>query len=362
LYHSVQRSNPAAVREGAFHDLIDVFRTVTLYRPCTVAVFDPPDEGQIVFRVLDRGARMPNYERHLTGLSIRQPEVLPFTERFATDDGFPSLLDENLVSRAAEIEREVGEVRRALATVEVTTPVGADPTVQQAANEELTLLRTRNDELTKQLDSLRLIDTYEHRPLLEQAFRKARKRVIVISPWMSPAAVDHELLDLMGRALDRNVEIVIGWGMPPNEFDNKGTYNDERTKAVLRRLEALRSKKKDRKLRVVRLGNTHEKVLIKDYDFVVVTSFNWFSFRGDPSKGFRQETGVFYSIPEKVREGAAKLMERIDAADPTPADQAGKLLETSPDEGDSARLQAEEARMKNALTSLKGKFPPKHKK
>jgi hypothetical protein len=36
-------------------------------------------------------------------------------------------------------------------------------------------------------------------------------------------------------------------------------------------------------------GDTHAKVLIKDSDFSVVSSFNWLSFKGDPSRTFRDE-------------------------------------------------------------------------
>ena len=45
-------------------------------------------------------------------------------------------------------------------------------------------------------------------------------------------------------------------------------------------------------LYIIKLGNTHEKVLICDDKFMVTTSFNWLSFKGDPKRGFRQETGI----------------------------------------------------------------------
>jgi len=51
---------------------------------------------------------------------------------------------------------------------------------------------------------------------------------------------------------------------------------------------------------LVRLGNTHAKVLIKDSEFLAVTSFNWLSFRGDPGRTFRDEQGTLVQQPEYV--------------------------------------------------------------
>ena len=51
-----------------------------------------------------------------------------------------------------------------------------------------------------------------------------------------------------------------------------------------------------------RLGDTHAKVLLKDDDYFVLTSFNWLSFRGDPQRPFREELGNMISIPHQVNE------------------------------------------------------------
>ena len=39
-----------------------------------------------------------------------------------------------------------------------------------------------------------------------------------------------------------------------------------------------------------------------DNKFVVQSSFNWLSFRGDPNKTFRDEAGVYITIPEYIEE------------------------------------------------------------
>ena len=66
------------------------------------------------------------------------------------------------------------------------------------------------------------------------------------------------------------------------------------------------------RLRVVRLGDTHEKILIADTRFAVVTSFNFLSFRADPRRGFRRETGMYYEVKSKVEQLIQNVMQRIE--------------------------------------------------
>ena len=51
-----------------------------------------------------------------------------------------------------------------------------------------------------------------------------------------------------------------------------------------------------------KLGNSHGKVLLKDDEFFVVTSFNWLSFLGDPKRTFRSEWGLRVNAPTLVKE------------------------------------------------------------
>jgi phosphatidylserine/phosphatidylglycerophosphate/cardiolipin synthase-like enzyme len=62
------------------------------------------------------------------------------------------------------------------------------------------------------------------------------------------------------------------------------------------------------------LANTHEKVLIKDSEYVITTSFNWLSFRGDPKRTLRYERGVYIAIPELVDEQFEVLAKRFEGA------------------------------------------------
>lgn len=55
-------------------------------------------------------------------------------------------------------------------------------------------------------------------------------------------------------------------------------------------------------MHVVKLGDTHAKVLISDSSWAIVTSFNWLSFKGSRKLEFRDERGMYVGLPDKVDE------------------------------------------------------------
>jgi phosphatidylserine/phosphatidylglycerophosphate/cardiolipin synthase-like enzyme len=63
------------------------------------------------------------------------------------------------------------------------------------------------------------------------------------------------------------------------------------------------------RLDIVEHGNTHEKVLIVDHEFMVVTSFNWLSFRGE--WGQRDEAGIYHRIRAEIDRAAAVYLDRL---------------------------------------------------
>ena len=137
----------------------------------------------------------------------------------------------------------------------------------------------------------KVIQTDEHRVALREAIDEARREIIIVSPWLTTAAVDGELVAWLDRALQRNrdLRIVIGYGIEPDRGRNDRKSSDQRD--ALRRLNLLGQRHRGR-LRTVEVGNTHEKLVICDGRFAIVTSFNWLSFNPRPGKGVRREMGL----------------------------------------------------------------------
>lgn len=145
----------------------------------------------------------------------------------------------------------------------------------------------------------KVIQTEEHRRVLREAIEESRREILIVSPWLTTAAVDGELVSWLDRALQRHreLQVVIGYGIEPDMGRNDRKAMDQRD--ALRRLNQLGQRHRGR-LRTVEIGNTHEKLIISDGKFAVVTSFNWLSFNPRPGKGVRREMGLRLDEPAEV--------------------------------------------------------------
>ena len=127
---------------------------------------------------------------------------------------------------------------------------------------------------------MRSVDVHEHPQLLAKALNGAKKRLLIIAPWVKGGVVSTDFVAALERRLRAGVEVRIGHGCGP---DDSGSDD-----FALRKLTNLAARYD--KLRVVRLQNTHAEILIFD-DQWITTSFNWLSFKGDPNRTYRMEEG-----------------------------------------------------------------------
>jgi hypothetical protein len=157
--------------------------------------------------------------------------------------------------------------------------------------------------------AVRPLEVFEHPPLLRKAFEEASTRLLIVSPWIRAAVVDSVFLHSLEATLERGVQVYIGYG---TGVDETATSRDRDAEASLLRLAA-----KHPNLIVGRLGDTHAKVLLVDDKYVVVTSFNWLSFRGDPNMPYRDERGMLVALPATIETVFAgfELRIRDSAAD-----------------------------------------------
>ncbi len=137
---------------------------------------------------------------------------------------------------------------------------------------------------------VRSVSVFEHPDLLAEALATAKKRLLIISPWVRRAVVNTDFLAKIETRLRRGVPVTIAHGYGD---DDSGSDPD-----ALQKLQNLASRFPDR-FTFVRLKNTHAKILIFDEHWVS-TSFNWLSFRGDPDRTYRMEEGTLVSIPNRV--------------------------------------------------------------
>ncbi|ERI39053.1 hypothetical protein M707_02015 [Arthrobacter sp. AK-YN10] len=126
--------------------------------------------------------------------------------------------------------------------------------------------------------AIRWLGTYEHPWILDEAVTKARRRLLIISPWITSAVVTKTWIRQIEK-LAAKCPVIIAWG-----YEDQPKIDESLT-------ELHSAARRSKQLAIVRLKNTHAKVLVGD-DFYVTTSFNWLSFRGDRSRRYRMEEGT----------------------------------------------------------------------
>ncbi len=150
--------------------------------------------------------------------------------------------------------------------------------------------------------AVRSVGVHEHPELLTSALNGAKRRMLLIAPWVKGGVVNTDFVAALERRLRAGVQVHIGHGYGP---DDKGSDD-----FALRKLANLADRYDN--LRVVRLRNTHAKILIFD-DQWITTSFNWLSFRGDPNRTYRMEEGTLVQIQSEVDKAFDRYNEILNA-------------------------------------------------
>jgi hypothetical protein len=203
--------------------------------------------------------------------------------------------------RDEERNRKMREIKRAIRAAE---RLEAEPDVSE---EHVEAVRERAERAQKILEgaAVQSIETFEHPQYLEDALTTSKKRIIIVSPWLRRQVMNHGFMVKLEELLEGGVDVYIGWGISADERSDPNA-----DKVVVERLDKLSTQYV--KLNVRRLGNTHAKVLISDDRWVIVTSFNWLSFRGDPKRTFRDERGTIVRNTRYVQQQTAEWLQRFD--------------------------------------------------
>lgn len=157
----------------------------------------------------------------------------------------------------------------------------------------------------------RFLEPQEHVPLFDKALRDARRRLLIISPWINDRIMESKLRHLE-ELLRRGVEVFIGFGITERgPDDRKARQGDQTLRWLQRKAEQYRN------LNVVRLGDTHAKVLLMDNRFVVVGSFNWMSFGGfdrneNGVRVVREELSTVVTVPAMIEQMFQRFHSRFN--------------------------------------------------
>ena len=122
-----------------------------------------------------------------------------------------------------------------------------------------------------------IIRDKQHRTELLNSIKGANTSLTIVSGWIRSYVVDRSFSGLLEKALASGVNIFIGYGWQKSD----GTHDSDRTVTEARqRLDKLATKASRKRAwgqLIIRENPTHEKVLIKDQDYVICGSNNWLS-------------------------------------------------------------------------------------
>ncbi len=249
-----------------------------LYLPAQLLVYGNPERGEVELELCIDGELQPAHGLELAALGA--------VEKLGFQVGPPE--------PRPTLSPELEEVRVPADQVEAMARTAAKGAEGDGPMTEAPLKVTEIP--------VRSVSMLEHPDHLNAALDSAKKRVLVISPWVKGGVVTTDFVAKLERRLRAGVEIHIGHGIGP---DDRGS--DE---WALRKLQNL-AKRFEKKFHLVRLKNTHAKILI--YDGIWInTSFNWLSFKGDPNQTFRMEEGTLVQIPSEVDKAYAQYVEVLE--------------------------------------------------
>jgi hypothetical protein len=135
------------------------------------------------------------------------------------------------------------------------------------------------------------LSTYEHPKFFDFLLKYAKKEIIIISPWIRWEIIKDKKEDIK-KALKKGVKITFFYGM--------GKKNDLDTESKSF-FETLQEEYNNQFEFSTNNGvNDHSKRIVCDRDWMITTSFNWTSFKGDENREKRIEAGSFINDRSEI--------------------------------------------------------------
>jgi hypothetical protein len=265
------------------------------------------------------GLVMEDYDRAFT--ACKGPERIPdlIEEGFKSTAAVASEFMKPHVVKALgplgdvdELQERIDAIEGKVADKEATIEAEDRPDTKQVLRAELVREKAEKTELERKLGQrkARRLKTFDCNHLLATTLRDAKQRLVIVSAFLSTEVVDDKFLKALDAALARGVKVWVAYGLSGQggrEGERKQSPEWRNAEAGLARLR----KKYSEGFQLKDLGNTHEKILLRDNDFVVSGSFNWLSFRGERGRHFRYEDALQVTEPAAIEEYFTEITARF---------------------------------------------------
>ena len=306
----------AAATESAEFDLLSVLaldgRREQFYVCATAMIFESKEDGEVSVHFAIDGRPSDSHDlafaraegKSKLGILDVLSKVDGPAERLLTSDTLARRADD---PKSASLRQASDILQTTITDLQHRLPE-ADLDARETLAEQISDLEVRLDQTQAELalHPVRFLEVFEHAEVLQSALRTAQDRLLIVSPWIRSTVVNREFLSELEGCLGRGVSVWIGHGI------DDGADASERERSAERSLASLADSYEN--FQISRLGDTHAKVLVVDRAYVVVTSFNWLSFRGDPQRPFRDERGTMVRIPVEIDRIFEEYRDRIEDA------------------------------------------------
>ena len=247
------------------------------------------------FRQSKQGENLGLEQEEFAFGQVLRPEVVALAEEQRL---------ESTDSLATDVERVKAEIEQLTQKLNLTNSLSERKSLEQ----QFQLKEEMKQQLEASLQDIpvRNLQVDDHPDYLKDALEKSNERIMIISPWITASVVDRQFIDQLRKALARGATIYIGYGIGGKDEKPQTSRDTEALKLLNKLAEA------EKRFHLVRLGDTHAKILLSDQRYVITGSFNWLSFKGERKLRFRDERSVYVAIPEQIEEVFVSYVSRFN--------------------------------------------------
>jgi hypothetical protein len=241
-------------------------------------------------------------------ISIRQHLRDEGTERLLRELS-KEIINEIPSTEAIEaLEEKEAKAQAALdsASLEMDWATGED--AREKARSHITEALNRLGEAQASLEQIpiRYLSAYDHPQLLDKALNECIERLVITSQGLSIQVADANFVKQLEIILNRGVKVYIAYNLPKHQ---KTVKENENQKAE-ERIRKLVSRHQNLHLTIDK--NININVLLADRKYVILSNFNWLSYRGDIENPICQGQGLLISKPEVVDAQFSKILKRLE--------------------------------------------------
>ena len=201
---------------------------------------------------------------------------------------------------------KVGFLESKIQQKETALDGGTSHAEVQKLKQQIDQLQAEKAKAESDLNSIdvRHLEVHEHRPLFNQSLETAKRRLLIVSPWITDKVLTYPRLQKIQTLANHGVEIFIGYGI--GDERRRGSDTGQQAVQFLANLAA-----KNKMVHFKEFGDTHAKILLVDDVFAVIGSFNWLSFEGDCRLKFREELSYYVNVKTRIEELFQRFRQRF---------------------------------------------------